>query len=130
MNTVHTVPDIAASGLRANGYYFDMINNSFYMNRSFERKAKEYNSREFLILAEALSYDAGLNIYLYVAASRGSSGPTYQQMEKYIMRNPSKEAVKKLDEYERIRLMSHSQRSPYKYVLSWFMQAFPEYFVA
>lgn len=112
------------SALKMNGYYYDFDKNILTATKEFAEKAGDIDSPEcakFLALRNRFP-----GVTMKVCESKtGKKKLTYPLMLKYIARMPN--GVELVQEYERVKLMSKCQKSPYKYVTNWFEAKFPNY---
>ena len=87
-------------------------------------KAGDIDSRECEMFLNLRNRIPGVIMKIRETKS-GKKKLTYSLMLKYIVRMPN--AVELVQEYERAKLRSKSQKSPYKYVTDWFEEKFPNY---
>ena len=114
-----------ATQMKKNGGYFhDIITNTLYITKEFQRKANQYGTTECRIMDELMLGTANkptVQIHTHKRAPR----LTYAMMEVFISKMPNAEA--NFAEYQRIVLKSKIAKNPYKEVLTWFENAFPYY---
>lgn len=112
------------SALKKNGYYFDFDTKVLTVTKEFAEKAGDIDSTECEMFLKLRSRIPGVIMKVRETKS-GKKKLTYSLMLKYIVRMPN--AVELVQEYERAKLRSKSQKSPYKYVTDWFEAKFPNY---
>ena len=114
-----------ATQMKKNGGYFhDIITNTLYITKEFQRKANQYGTTECRIMDELMLGTANkptVQIHTHKRAPRLS----YEMMEVFISKMPNAEA--NFAEYQRIVLKSKIAKNPYKEVLNWFEATFPFY---
>ena len=111
------------SALKKNGYYFDFDNKVLTVTKEFAEKAGDIDSTECEMFLKLRNRVPGVT--MKVRETKSGKKLTYSLMLKYIVRMPN--AVELVQEYERAKLRSKSQKSPYKYVTDWFEAKFPNY---
>ena len=116
---------VKAAALKKDGYFFDHSVNTLYVTKAFNKKASDPMSNECAMILRLRAMFSELAIELTEASKTKSTALTYDLMMKYIARTPN--ALESLKELERIRLMSKCQKSPYKFVRTWFEEKFPNY---
>ena len=115
---------ILTAALKASGHYVDMAAFRLYVTLAFEKKASYYGTPECDIMNAIL--DAFPNMAVEVVKpERKNNAITYDMMEKYITIMP--DAANNMDEFKRIKKVSHAYRSAYQYVADWFATKFPHY---
>lgn len=112
------------SALKMNGYYFDFDTKVLTATKEFAEKAGDIDSPECAKFLALRNRFPGVTMKVCEMKS-GKKKLTYPLMLKYIARMPN--GVELVKEYERVKLMSQSQKSPYKYVCKWFEAKFPNY---
>ena len=112
------------SALKKNGYYFDFDTKVLTVTKEFAEKASDIDSPECAKFLALRNRFPGVTMKVRETKS-GKKKLTYPLMLKYIARMPN--GVELVKEYERVKLMSQSQKSPYKYVCKWFEAKFPNY---
>lgn len=115
------------AALRTEGYYFD--EDKLYVTERFHKAASQFGSVQYKKIMDMLSYYPNASVEV---VSIGSSKATkeinvmsYETMIRYICLLPEKE--KYLKEMKRMKLLSHSKKSPYKFMRKWFADTFPDY---
>lgn len=114
-----------ASQMKKNGGYFhDIITNTLYITKEFQRKANQYGTTECRIMDELMlgsTNKPAIKLHTHKRAPRLS----YEMMEVFISKMPNAET--NFAEYQRIVLKSKIAKNPYKEVLTWFEKNFPYY---
>ena len=116
---------VKAAALKKDGYFFDHSINTLYVTKAFSKKASDPMGSECAMILRLRAIFPELVIEIAEAAKTKSAALTYDLMMKYIARTPN--ALESLKELERVRLMSKCQKSPYKFVRTWFEEKFPNY---
>ena len=116
---------VKAAALKKDGYFFDHSINTLYVTKTFSKKASDPMGSECAMILRLRAIFPELVIEIAEAAKTKSAALTYDLMMKYIARTPN--ALESLKELERVRLMSKCQKSPYKFVRTWFEEKFPNY---
>lgn len=114
-----------ASQMKKNGGYFhDIMTNTLYITKEFQRKANQYGTIECRIMDTLMLHAANkpsVEVHTHKRAPRLS----YAMMEVFISKMPNAEA--NFAKYQRVCLKSKVARNPYKEVLNWFEETFPYY---
>ena len=114
-----------ASQMKKNGGYFhDIITNTLYITKEFQRKANQYGTTECRIMDELMLGTANkptVQIHTHKRAPR----LTYAMMEVFISKMP--DAERNFEAYRRTRLKNNIATNPYKEVLTWFEETYPFY---
>ncbi len=107
------------------------INNTITVTKSFMKKAENFGSAEYKQMIEIKS-DPVLSAYKIVVRNikknpekESYRNLTYANMEAYISTLNLKTIF--MAEYEVARKRSKIQKSPYKYMVKWFVETFPNY---
>lgn len=108
-----------------NGYHYDFASNTITMTKAFEKKSAVFGSDECNIIMGLRALYPDMKFENYESAPRTNTTIPYSMMATYISLMPNGE--KNLKELERIKQMSKCQKSPYKYVYSWFGSNYPNY---
>lgn len=116
---------VKAAALKKDGYFFDHSINTLYVTKAFSKKASDPMGSECAMILRLRAIFPELVIEIAEVAKTKSAALTYDLMMKYIARTPN--ALESLKELERVRLMSKCQKSPYKFVRTWFEEKFPNY---
>ena len=115
---------IMLKSLKELGYYYDHTTNTLTMTKAFERKSSQYGTKECKTLITLENMFAGMQTEVY-QVKRKNSAVTYEMMEMFLTIMPNSEH--NLKEYARVKKMSPSFKSAYKYVADWFYKTFPYY---
>ena len=116
---------VKAAALKKDGYFFDHSINTLYVTKAFSKKASDPMGSECAMILRLRAIFPELVIEIAEATKTKSAALTYDLMMKYIARTPN--ALESLKELERVRLMSKCQKSPYKFVRTWFEEKFLNY---
>ena len=114
---------IIASALRSNGYYLDAANNILYMTAPYEKKSNIYGTTEYKNVCNILAQFPDVQFSIQKKAAKRTV--TYEMMEEFI--KIMSDSVDMLEEFKRVKLMSHAYSSAYKYVENWFNKKYPAY---
>ena len=107
------------------------INNTITVTKAFMKKAENFGSAEYKQMMEIKS-DEVLRSYKIIVRSikknpekESYRNLTYKNMETYISTLNLKTIY--MAEYEVAKKRSKIQKSPYKYMVKWFVETFPNY---
>lgn len=107
------------------------INNTITVTKAFMKKAENFGSAEYKQMMEIKS-DAILSTYRIVVRNikknpekESYRNLTYKNMETYI--STLNLSTIYMAEYEVAKQRSKIQKSPYKYMVKWFVETFPNY---
>lgn len=110
---------------------YDFLTNTLYVTKSYLDKAGIFGSPEY---KEIKKYrDDNPNMEIKVAkrtAAKSDNRPStvkYADMEHFIKQFPQERQKSLLERYNKVKALSKTHRSPYKYVLDWFLDYFPLY---
>lgn len=106
-------------------YYFDHVSNTLYATKSFLKEAEQFGSAACDVIIQARAMYPDIAIQTYATEKRNNTAIPYKYMVRYISLMP--DAAEAIREMESVKLMSHSQKSPFKYVENWFKKKYPEY---
>lgn len=109
------------------GYSYDPIDNTLTITNAFAKKASQLNTHEYNIMKQFRRDNPSLTI---VKAEKKvlSNRPLnvkFAEMEKFIAQCRGKEA--RLAEFEKVKVLSKIQSSPYAYVKTWFLEHYANY---
>ena len=109
------------------GYSYDPIDNTLTITNAFAKKASQLNTAEYNIMKQFRRDNPSLTI---VKAEKKvlSNRPLnvkFAEMEKFIAQCHGKEA--RLAEFEKVKVLSKIQSSPYAYVKMWFLEHYANY---
>lgn len=107
------------------------INNTITVTKTFMKKAENFGSKEYKQMMEIKS-DSVLSNYKLIVRSikknpekESYRNLTYKNMETYI--STLNLSTIYMAEYEVAKQRSKIQKSPYKYMVKWFIETFPNY---
>lgn len=107
------------------------INNTITVTKAFMKKAENFGSKEYKQMMEIKS-DSVLSNYKLIVRSikknpekESYRNLTYKNMETYI--STLNLSTIYMAEYEVAKQRSKIQKSPYKYMVKWFIETFPNY---
>ena len=112
-----------------NGYKINYAENTLTMNYTFAKKANEYGSPEYTLLRGIRNDYPTIKVIVASGREKKSSKPkkyknmTYKHMYTYMKTQKAWTAIVQFDS---IKKQSLTQPSPYKYVVDWFLEEFPE----
>ena len=113
--------------LRTEGHYFD--GKTLYVMENFHKAASQFDTAQYKKIMGMLAYYPDTQVEVVnTAAGRAVNEinvMSYEMMVRYICLLPEKE--KYLKEMKRAKLVSHSHKSPYKFMRKWFAETFPDY---
>ena len=112
---------------KTTGYSYDPIDNTLTITNAFAKKASQLNTAEYNIMKQFRRDNPSLTI---VKAEKKvlSNRPLnvkFAEMEKFIAQCHGKEA--RLAEFEKVKVLSKIQSSPYAYVKMWFLEHYANY---
>ena len=111
------------------GYKIDFVNNTLTISKAFEDAAAVPYSEEYKLLQQIRADFP--NLAITRKARRASTikkrnkNMTYANMEKYM--SVFQNAVELLAQFEVVKKQSKLEKSPYQFVLTWFVEQFPDY---
>ena len=110
---------------------YDFLTNTLYVTKNFLDKAGIFGSPEYKEIKKYRDDNAGMKIEVVKrTASKSDNRPVtvkYADMEHFIRQFPQKRQKGLLERYEKVKALSKTHRSPYKFVLDWFLDYFPLY---
>lgn len=111
------------------GYKIDFVKNTLTLNYKFAAAANDYGSPEYKRLKAILEDFPDIAVVVEagrkITTTRKNKRLTYENMEDYMEQfENSKELIQM---FRKVRKMSRSLASPYKYVSDWFKLQFPKY---
>lgn len=116
---------VKTTAMKKDGCFFDHNTNTLYVTKAFNKKASDPMGNECAMILRLRAMFPELKVAVEDISKTKSAVLTYDLMMKYIARTPN--ALESLKELERVRLMSKCQKSPYKFVRTWFEEKFPNY---
>lgn len=109
------------------GYSYDPIGNTLTITNAFAKKASQLNTAEYNIMKQFRRDNPSLTIVKAEkkAPSNRPLNVKFAEMEKFIAQCRGKEA--RLAEFEKVKVLSKIQSSPYAYVKTWFLEHYANY---
>ena len=109
------------------GYSYDPIDNTLTITNAFAKKASQLNTAEYNIMKQFRLDNPSLTIIKAEkkAPSNRPMNVKFTEMEKFIAQCRDKEA--RLAEFEKVKVLSKIQSSPYAYVKTWFLEHYANY---
>lgn len=106
-------------------YEFNPITGVLTASAAFLKNAEKFNSPEYCIIRR-LKTDYG-KITIQTAKSDRKAPVTikYEQMKKFIAQ--CRDAKERLEQFERVRIISKLQNMPYQYMVNWFLTNYANY---
>lgn len=109
------------------GYNYDAITNTLTITKGFEKKAAVLGSEEYNIIKSIRGDYPNVTVQLTEPSKKAARKTiTFKQIEAYIGIFDDEEKTL-LGQFEKVKVLSKVQRSPYKYVMKWFENQFPNY---
>ncbi|MBP3657086.1 MAG: hypothetical protein J6K32_10375 [Clostridia bacterium] len=116
------------------GYSYDALTNILTVTAAFLKKASQYGTAEYNVLKGLRADNPNMKIEKQTRKASSSDDESkrpitakYADMEHFIKQFPVEQQEELMDRYKKVRAMSKTHRSPYKYVLDWFVDYFPLY---
>lgn len=110
---------------------YDFLTNTLYVTKSYLDKAGVFGSPEYKEIKKYRDDNANMEIKVVKrAAAKSDNRPVtvkYAEMEKFIREFPQERQKSLMERYNKVKALSKTHRSPYKYVLDWFLDYFPLY---
>lgn len=110
---------------------YDFLTNTLYVSKAYLDAAGVFGSPEYKEIKKYRDDNAGMKIEVVTrTASKSENRPVtvkYADMEHFIRQFPQKRQKGLLERYEKVKALSKTHRSPYKFVLDWFLDYFPLY---
>ena len=107
------------------GYEFDLTTNEFRMTESFARKASQVGTPEYQMILKVKRDHPQVTVKKIVKRKSGR-GLNYDMMLNYIRLQENADAMEK--EFDRQKRLSRVQPMPYRFVLNWFDDNYPDYY--
>ena len=107
------------------GYEFDLTTNEFRMTESFARKASQVGTPEYQMILKVKRDHPQVTVKKIVKRKSGR-GLNYDMMLNYIRLQENAEDKEK--EFDRQKRLSRVQPMPYRFVLNWFDDNYPDYY--
>ena len=110
---------------------YDFLTNTLYVSKAYLDAAGVFGSPEYKEIKKYRDDNAGMKIEVVTrTGSKSENRPVtvkYADMEHFIRQFPQKRQEGLLARYEKVKALSKTHRSPYKFVLDWFLDYFPLY---
>ena len=110
---------------------YDFLTNTLYVTKAYLDAAGIFGSPEYKEIKKYRDDNAGMKIEVVKrTASKSDNRPVtvkYADMEHFIRQFPLERQKGLLERYEKVKALSKTHRSPYKFVLDWFLDYFPLY---
>ena len=110
---------------------YDFLTNTLYVTKSYLDKAGIFGSPEYKEIKKYRDDNANMKIEVVKrAAAKSDNRPVtvkYADMEHFIKQFPQDRQKSLLERYNKVKALSKTHRSPYKFVLDWFLDYFPLY---
>ena len=114
-----------------NGYSYNPIDNTLTVTTSFLHAASKLGSPAYEIIKKLRNENPGMKIeeHKRTPSSKGNRPVTakYADMEHFIKQFPKEQQKSLMERYNKVKALSKTHRSPYKFVLDWFLDYFPLY---
>ena len=101
---------------------YDFLTNTLYVSKAYLDAAGVFGSPEYKEIKKYRDDNAGMKI-----EENRPVAVKYADMEHFIRQFPQKRQKGLLERYEKVKALSKTHRSPYKFVLDWFLDYFPLY---
>ena len=110
---------------------YDFLTNTLYVTKSYLDKAGIFGSPEYKEIKKYRDDNANMEIKVVKrAAAKSDNRPVtvkYAEMEHFISQFPKEQCESLMERYNKVKALSKTHRSPYKFVLDWFLDYFPLY---
>lgn len=110
---------------------YDFLTNTLYVSKAYLDAAGVFGSPEYKEIKKYRDDNANMKIEVVKrAAAKSDNRPVtvkYADMEHFIRQFPQERQKSLLERYEKVKALSKTHRSPYKFVLDWFLDYFPLY---
>ena len=110
---------------------YDFLTNTLYVTKAYLDAAGVFGSPEYKEIKKYRDDNAGMKIEVVKrTAFKSENRPVtvkYADMEYFIRQFPQERQEGLLARYKKVRALSKTHRSPYKFVLDWFLDYFPLY---
>ena len=110
---------------------YDFLTNTLYVTKSYLDKAGIFGSPEYKEIKKYRDDNANMKIEVVKrAAAKSDNRPVtvkYADMEHFIILFPKEQRESLMERYNKVKALSKTHRSPYKFVLDWFLDYFPLY---
>ena len=113
------------------GYSYDALTNTLTATKTFMKKASQYGTAEYNIIKGLRADNPNMKFDIIErTATKSEDRPVtakYADMEHFIKQFPQEQQKSLLERYNKVKALSKTHRSPYKFVLDWFLDYFPLY---
>jgi len=106
-------------------YSYNAITNTLTVSAAFLKNASNLHSKEYEIIRTLRADHGEITIVTEERRKSASRAMTFKQMEMHIKQ--CRDSEKRLEAFEKVKALSKIQRSPYKYVKTWFMDNYANY---
>ena len=110
---------------------YDFLTNTLYVTKSYLDKAGIFGSPEYKEIKKYRDDNPNMKIEVVKrAAAKTDNRPAtvkYADMEHFIKQFPKEHQKSLMERYNKVKALSKTHRSPYKFVLDWFLDYFPLY---
>lgn len=110
---------------------YDFLTNTLYVTKSYLDKAGIFGSPEYKEIKKYRDDNPNMKIEVVKrAAAKSDNRPVtakYADMEHFISQFPKEQRESLMERYNQVKALSKTHRSPYKFVLDWFLDYFPLY---
>lgn len=110
---------------------YDFLTNTLYVTKSYLDKAGIFGSPEYKEIKKYRDDNPNMKIEVVKrAAAKSDNRPVtakYADMEHFISQFPKEQRESLMERYNKVKALSKTHRSPYKFVLDWFLDYFPLY---
>ena len=113
------------------GYSYDALTNTLTVTKTFMKKASQYGTAEYNIIKGLRGDNPNMKFDIIErTATKSEERPVtakYADMEHFIKQFPQERQDSLMERYKKVKALSKTHRSPYKFVLDWFLDYFPLY---
>ena len=106
-------------------YSYNAITNTLTVSAAFLKNAANLHSKEYEIIRTLRADHGEITIVTEERRKSASRAMTFKQMEMHIKQ--CRDSEKRLAAFDRVKVLSKIQRSPYNYVKTWFMDNYANY---
>ena len=113
------------------GYSYDALTNTLTVTKTFMKKASQYGTAEYNTIKGLRADNPNMKFDIIErTATKSEERPVtakYADMEHFIKQFPQERQASLMERYKKVKALSKTHRSPYKFVLDWFLDYFPLY---
>ena len=110
---------------------YDFLTKTLYVSKAYLDAAGVFGSPEYKEIKKYRDDNANMKIEVVKrTASKSENRPVtvkYADMEYFIRQFPQERQDGLMERYKKVKALSKTHRSPYKFVLDWFLDYFPLY---